>query len=322
MRKAAFLDLKDNKVSIVTVEDDEEIAASEDDLIFKAPYLAGYGVIGINKLEIYSNHTISKVGGYFAHYMKCNGYDYLVLKNKSPIPVYISIYKEEINLYDARDILYKNSIETEAEIKRQLDDKELEFAEIGIAGVHKIDFSRIMFGSKKSCGKNGLGKLMGEKYIKAIALKKCENLEAKNKQSILMINKLIASRLDDFSLEEYYKENNSCYGCNLNCKSTSIRKLYKMGFSIEDSNRIDNICNEYGMDSLVFSKLVDSEDEFENLAKRIVYGEYKYSLENSRKNKSLDYENKFEKLGFCRFLIKKDIITENEINELIENILE
>ena len=45
MKKVAVVDLTTNQVSIKNIEDNQKLIAENDDLIFEAPSLCGYGVV-------------------------------------------------------------------------------------------------------------------------------------------------------------------------------------------------------------------------------------------------------------------------------------
>ncbi|MGN1032399.1 MAG: aldehyde ferredoxin oxidoreductase N-terminal domain-containing protein [Intestinibacter sp.] len=320
MRKVVVVDLTISQVSIENIEDNQNLVAENDDLIFKAPILCGYGVLGLNRLDIYSKKSNSKVGGYFAHYLKCNGYDYILIRGKSKEPVYIYIDNENIFIKDASEIYFLDKEDTENKIKKDLNKEALEIAQIGIAACQGVEFSRIILGNK-SCGKDGLGKLMGEKKLKAIVLNKGEFLQPKCKENLYNINKKIADKLENKDIEAYYNEENNCFGCIVNCGSTSIKKIMKKGFSLEEAQNLDSISNHYGMDSCMLASIADKEDDFEKLAEYIVFNNKSYELKPSKKSKIHDESNEFEELGFCRFLVKKNILDHDDIKMLKECIL-
>ena len=120
MKKVAVVDLMINQVLIKNIEDTQNLIAEDDDLVFKAPSLCGYGILGLNRLDIYSQNSNSKAGGYFAHYLKCNGYDYLLIKGKSKEPVYIYINNENVFIKSAEEIYFLDKESTENKIKKDL----------------------------------------------------------------------------------------------------------------------------------------------------------------------------------------------------------
>ncbi|MEG2788303.1 MAG: aldehyde ferredoxin oxidoreductase N-terminal domain-containing protein [Romboutsia sp.] len=318
MQTILNINLSTNEIYISRIENNSRLLAENDDLIFHSPLLCGYGIIGVNRVEVLTEGIVSKAGGYFSHYMKCNGYDYISIKGKAKEPVYINIDKEKVEVCDAKNIYNLNPKETE-KIIRKIVGYDIETAQIGVAGISEVDFARIMFGREKSCGKNGLGKLMGKKKIKCIALKKHTKLSQGNSEKINEINKYICERMNANSIDEYFEKNNNCFGCNINCKSTDVKKLQKMNLSKDDCIQIHNICNKYGMDSLIFSSFIEK-DEYEELAKDIVKegNKDKYLVEIKKKKEKK--EDIFDELGFCKFITNKNVILEKELEYLVKHI--
>ncbi|MGL5329576.1 MAG: aldehyde ferredoxin oxidoreductase N-terminal domain-containing protein, partial [Peptostreptococcaceae bacterium] len=309
--KVVYVDLQSRIIKNEYIDNDKELIVNENDLVFKAPRAVGYKMIGANRIQVYSNGKKSSSGGYFATALKNNGHDYLVIKNKSQIPVYLYIDKYSVLIRDARDIWDKNFDLVE----------NVEIAQIGLAGANKLDFAKIMFRNDKSLGKNGLGKLMGEKNLKAIALNNIDNSKDKkeNRSEILeKINFKIANKIsNNYNIEEYFKEDNNCYGCCLNCESTVLNKILKYNFKEEEANLINNLSNKYGMDSIATSEVVSilgENEEFKNksieeIVEFVIYNEeYKINdkdinknIKNNKKEKN-ELENTLEDLGFCKFL--------------------
>ncbi len=307
---------------------EEQIEVNKDDLIFKASELCGYNIVGVNKLIVYSQDKKATSGGSFAHHMKTNGYDYIIIKGKSSHQAYIHIDKETVKIkYNSFD-------------EFKID--EVEVAQIKEGGEKVIDFARIVFSETKSCGKNGLGKIMGEKKLKAIILNKHEKLYAQHRERFNTINKLLVSRINSNDIDSYFHNSNQCYGCNLNCKTNVILKIRKVGFDDITANSINNISNNSGIDSIIFSKIIknyfgENTPTIENIEKFTNefinnYNKYKYLYDeiiNNNKEKrystvykddDISFRNDLESLGFCKYIIEKNIINENELSLLIETI--
>ena len=92
----------------------------------------------------------------------------------------------------------------------------------------------------------------------------------------------------------------------------------KRGIDNKRAEVIDNVCNEYGMDSITFTKFFDGEEDIYKLADNIIKNPNEYKIDHNSKKVTKKEENIFDKLGFCRFLINKDIITKKELEKLIK----
>ena len=98
MKKQLIIDLENGEISTNYFNDYDQIDIEFESLNFQASKLSGYEIIGINRLNVFSNDKNSKVGGFFSHYLKCNNYDIISFKGKSPKPVFIYINKEEVGI--------------------------------------------------------------------------------------------------------------------------------------------------------------------------------------------------------------------------------
>lgn len=332
MKKILYINLNNKRIKVTHQYDEYKINLNGDNLVFEAPPLAGYGVVGLNRLSVYDKNSLSQSGSHFAHFMKCNGYDYLVMEGESQEPVYVYIDKDNISIKDAKHI-YNESYNVVRELlKKELEEEKIEIATVGMAGINKVDFAKIMFRNNKSCGKNGLGKLMATKKIKAIVLKDQENLVPYDEEKFKRYNQIIGQRIINRSNVNWYDESNSCYGCCLNCKSSAVNRIHEQGFSIEESNKINELSNYYGMDSLTLAEgintykktfdteIIDLNYFVENIIKNYEYYRPLFVNENSkiRKRKIKDSD---ERLGFCKLLLQKNILTEKEKKCLIKCIL-
>lgn len=332
MKKILYINLKNKRVKVSHQYDEHKINLNRDNLVFEAPYLAGYGVVGLNRLSVYDKNSLSQSGSHFAHFMKCNGYDSLVLEGESDTPVYVYIDKDIITIKDANHLYNENYNTLENMLKIELEEDKIEIAAVGIAGIKKIDFSKIMFRNNKSCGKNGLGKLMASKNLKAIVLKKQENLIPYDEEKFKKYNEIIRHRIISNSNMNWYDEKNNCYGCCLNCKNSSINKIQKHGFTLEEAKKISKLSDLYGMDSLILSEginkykktfdteIIDLDHFVENIIKNYDYYRPLFVNEKYKMKKRNIIEN-YEKLGFCKLLLQKNILNEKEKKYLVKSIL-
>lgn len=335
MKKILHINLNNKKVKTVHQYDECKINLNGDNLVFEAPPLAGYGVVGLNRLSVYDKNSSSQSGNHFAHFMKCNGYDYLIFEGESDHPVYIYIDKEKISIHEATHIYNEGYEVTLTSIKKELENDKIEIAIVGMAGTNKVDFAKIMFRNNKSCGKDGLGKLMATKNLKAIVLKKQENLMPHDYNKFKKYNQLIAQRITNDNKIDWYDENNNCYGCCLNCKSTAIDKIQSYGFNLEEAKNINTCSDFYGMDSITLAQgidtykkafdteIIDLNHFVENIIKNYDYYRPLFVNENKKiKHKKNKQNNKKEeKLGFCKILLEKDILSEKEKKSLAKCIL-
>jgi benzoyl-CoA reductase subunit BamB len=145
-------------------------------LIFSTGLLCGTPAPGANRtiVSAYSPQTelfgYSMMGGFFAPELKYAGYDKLVLRNKSPNLVYIWIYNDKVEIRDAAHLKGKGAVETAEIIKQELKEPNAQVAAIGLAGENRVFMASIEQG-RSSASRLGLGAVMGDKGVKAIAVR-------------------------------------------------------------------------------------------------------------------------------------------------------
>ncbi|MCZ6779913.1 MAG: aldehyde ferredoxin oxidoreductase family protein [Acidobacteria bacterium] len=113
----------------------------------------------------------SQCGGFFPAEMKAAGYDAIILKGKSPKPVYLWIKQGEVELRDASKLWGKVTGDVEQALKEELGDKKIEIAQIGPAGEKMVRYAAIMNMSNRANGRTGMGAVMGSKNLKAVVVR-------------------------------------------------------------------------------------------------------------------------------------------------------
>jgi benzoyl-CoA reductase subunit BamB len=145
-------------------------------LIFSAGLLCGTPATGCNRtiISTISPQTqfmaFSMMGGFWAPELKYAGYDKVVLRGKSPDLVYLWINNDKVEIRDASHLKGKGAVETAEMIRKELDEPEAQVAAIGMAGENRVFFASIEQG-RSSASRGGIGAVMGDKGLKAIAVR-------------------------------------------------------------------------------------------------------------------------------------------------------
>ncbi len=114
--------------------------------------------------------SFSMMGGFFAPELKYAGFDRLIIRGKSPKLVYLWINNDKVELRDASHLQGKGAVETQELIKEELQEPKAHVAAIGLAGENKVFFASIEQG-RSSASRQGVGAVMGDKGLKAIAIR-------------------------------------------------------------------------------------------------------------------------------------------------------
>lgn len=112
----------------------------------------------------------SRVGGDSAPELKKAGFDYVIIKGKSPEPVYIVIQDGNWEFRKATHLLGMTVSEKSATIRNELGDKSFSVLCIGPAGENIVKISAVM-SDDRAAGRCGGGAVWGSKNLIAIAIK-------------------------------------------------------------------------------------------------------------------------------------------------------
>jgi benzoyl-CoA reductase subunit BamB len=145
-------------------------------LIFSTGLFCGTPAIGANRtiVSTFSPQTLfmaySMMGGFFAPELKYAGYDKVIIRGKSPDLVYLWINNDKVEIRDASHLQGKGASETAELILQELKEPRAHVAAIGLAGENRVYMASIEQG-RSSASRLGIGAVMGDKGIKAIAVR-------------------------------------------------------------------------------------------------------------------------------------------------------
>ncbi|MBI4187963.1 MAG: aldehyde dehydrogenase, partial [Chloroflexi bacterium] len=145
-------------------------------LIFATGVLTGTGASSANRTCLVTRSpltnylTYSTMGGFWGSELKHAGYDTVIISGKSPTPVYLYINNEKVELRDASHLWGKDVFETRRMIGAELKNDDIQILSIGPAGENKVLCASIEHGPGCSLSRTGVGAIMGDKNLKAIAV--------------------------------------------------------------------------------------------------------------------------------------------------------
>ena len=172
------------------VPPETEPFSPENLLIFSTGLLVGTPVIGCNRTIVatFSPQTelmaFSMMGGFWAPELKYAGYDKVIFRGKSPDLVYLWINNDKVEIRDASHLKGMGSLETAEAIRRELDDPKIQIASIGLAGENRVYYASIEQG-RSSASRGGIGAVMGDKGLKAIAVRGSNDIHVARPQELM-----------------------------------------------------------------------------------------------------------------------------------------
>ncbi len=167
----------------------------ENVLVFATGVTTGVPLTGFCRHSVVAKSPLTnsfgeaEAGGFWGAELKFAGYDAVVVKGRSPEPVYLWIHDGEAELREASKVWGLRTLETQQAIRSELGDKLVRIALIGPAGEKLVRYACILNELKYANGRGGLGAVMGSKNLKAIAVRGHKRLEFSDPEKIKEIGK-------------------------------------------------------------------------------------------------------------------------------------
>ncbi|MCW7752904.1 hypothetical protein OOT00_02780 [Desulfobotulus sp. H1] len=156
-------------------------------LVFSPGVLTGSGFPTAARTEVSALSPLtglfgtSNSGLFFGGDLKRAGFDSLILRERAPHPVYITILDREVSIHPAHELWGKDSWEAITWLEGRYPKASL--ALIGTAGENQVRFASIQNHRHDAWGRTGLGAVMGSKNVKAVVIKGSGKVRAHDKDS-------------------------------------------------------------------------------------------------------------------------------------------
>jgi len=162
---------------------------SEDNLlILGAGLLHATPVVGCNRTSVNTINPMTGIfghscmGGHFGPELKHAGYDRIIIRGKAPKLVYLYVHNERVEIRDASHLAGKGPGETTSLIREELNEPFAQVACIGLAGENKVLTASLEHGY--SSASRGPGPIMGDKKLKAIAVRGTKDINIAHPQEL------------------------------------------------------------------------------------------------------------------------------------------
>jgi len=129
---------------------------------------------------------------------KLSGFSFLVLKGKSDKPVYFWLHDGIADIEDGNALWGKDTWETTDAIRGEKGDGLIQVLSIGSAGEQGSNLAQVVTNYWSSGDCFGLGKLMGEKKVKAIAARGMGELEVANPEEFVEKSGVLLGEMKEF----------------------------------------------------------------------------------------------------------------------------
>jgi aldehyde:ferredoxin oxidoreductase len=130
----------------------------------------------------------SQGGGFFPAELKFAGFDGIVIKGKSPRPVYLAIVDGRAELRDAAHLMGKKTGEVDDILHSEVDPK-AEVLQHGPAAEKGVLFSSLLSMANRHNGRTGMGLVMASKNLKAVAARGRNKVAVADAKALTDLNK-------------------------------------------------------------------------------------------------------------------------------------
>ncbi|MBI4187500.1 MAG: aldehyde dehydrogenase [Chloroflexi bacterium] len=228
------------KVFWERVPPEVEPLSPENLLIFRAGALVGTSAPSANRTTITTKspqvnlQTFSTLGGFWGVELKHAGYDSVVISGKAPGPVYLWINDGSVEIRDANHLQGKDTNEAQRLIQEELGNDRVQIVCIGPAGENMVNFASIEHGLGDSASRTGVGTVMGDKNLKAIAVYGTKDVNVARPAEFAEVCEQVRTRSD--GLREFYEKWNEFFieGMLDGGVYSNQRRLIELGNSVGD----------------------------------------------------------------------------------------
>jgi len=172
-------------------------------LVFMCSILTGTPIPGFSRYTVAAKSPLtegfaeSEAGGFWGPELKWAGFDGIIIKGKSPKPVYLWIKDGECEIRDASHIWGKTTGEAEQIIRDELGDKRIRIAQTGPGGENLVRYACILNNVKHANGRTGLGAVMGSKNLRAVAVRGTQKLPLHDEEGVRNVTRWFAQNWRD-----------------------------------------------------------------------------------------------------------------------------
>ncbi len=167
----------------------------ENVLTLMAGVTTGAAISGQSRLNANAKSPISggigdsQSGGFFPAELKFAGFDGIVIKGKSPKPVYLAIIDGNYELRDAAHLMGKKTGEVDDIIHAEVDPK-AEILQHGMGAENGVLFSTLVSMSNRHNGRTGMGLVMASKNLKAVVVRGTKKVQLADQKALTALNRV------------------------------------------------------------------------------------------------------------------------------------
>ncbi len=149
----------------------ENVMVIANGLLTGAPVSTATRYVVSARSPLTNTYGESEAGGFWGPELKMAGFEAIVIKGKSPKPVYLWIQDGDVEIRDAEHLWGQQPAEVQDAIRTELNDNKIRVMQIGVGGENLVRFAGITNDLRHFNGRNGMGAVMGSKNLRAVAVR-------------------------------------------------------------------------------------------------------------------------------------------------------
>ena len=164
-------------------------------LVFAVGLMVGTPASGMVRYTVAAKSPLTEgfgeaeAGGFWGPELKFAGFDAIIVKGRSPEPVYLWIHDGQVEIRPARHLTGKLAAEAEDAIRQELDDPRIRVAQMGPSGEKFVRFANVVNNLKHFNGRTGMGAVMASKNLRAVAVRGKNKLEFADPEGVRRLAK-------------------------------------------------------------------------------------------------------------------------------------
>ena len=168
---------------------DVEPFDEENVLIMAAGPLSGLFLPSSGKISFHTKspatggYADSNMGGHICSELKQAGYDAVIIEGRAEEPSYLYLEDDEVQVKPAGELWGMGCFEGETYMKEELGE-DAQIALIGQAGENKVKYACIGHDFGRQAGRCGVGAVMGDKNLKAIAVRGTKSIPLDDPEAV------------------------------------------------------------------------------------------------------------------------------------------
>jgi aldehyde:ferredoxin oxidoreductase len=149
----------------------ENVLVIANGLLTGAPVSTATRYIVSARSPLTNGYGESEAAGFWGPELKMAGFEAIVITGRAAQPVYLWIHNNQVELRQAEHLWGRTTAVVQDMIRAELGDEKIRVLQIGIGGENLVRYAGITNDLRHFNGRNGMGAVMGSKYLRAVAVR-------------------------------------------------------------------------------------------------------------------------------------------------------